>query len=152
MSSWVWAGGSPAVALTATGLPAGTPVVADGDQGVPAWPHLLPERLESGHARYDAAIAAAAARAARAAVAGEGGAATTSTAPALLLITHGEAVRRAVTRLAPTACVYEARHCGWVACVWRAGDGGDGGDDPGEWALTPGGSAGVAWLDPDGDG
>jgi hypothetical protein len=147
----VWAGGSPAAALAGAGLPPATPVVSSH----PSWPHPLPESLEAGHARYDQAIAAAAARAAVAEEErGDGGGecsapttTSTSTRPSLLLlISHGEAVRRAVTRLAPTSTVYEARHCGWVACEWRPGDGDDDGD-PGEWALLAGASHGVAWID-----
>lgn len=131
--AWLWAGGSPGEALTAAGLPPDTPVVGASS----LWPpRSYPESLEAGHARYDGAIAAAASRA------GHTGGGDGQT---LLLITHGEAVRRAVTRLEPGAAVYEARHCGWVACAWRCGDDGDG--DPGEWALLPGASAGVAWLD-----
>ena len=135
--TWVWAGGSPAAALATAGLPPTTPIVSQAAWATP------PESLEAGHARYDRAIAAAATRAAATA------ATSTST---LILVSHGEAVRRAVTRvLGAGACVYEVRHCGWVACEWTPGgeDGdGEGGEvDPGAWTLLPGRSAGVAWLE-----
>ena len=107
---------------------------------IPPWPGPpLPESLEAGHARYDRAISAAAARAATSACSSNGAGIT------LLLVSHGEAVRRAVTRVCPGAVVYEATHCGWVECAWEAGDDDDDGD-PGTWALVAGGSAGVAWL------
>lgn len=126
--SWLWAGGSLAAALAVAGLPEGTPVVDKT-----CWPAGLPEKIESAHSRYASAIAAAAARARRA-----GG-----SDASLLLITHGEAVRRAVTRLEPTALVFEVKHCGWVAIEWEA-DGQE--DDPGTWALLPDESVGVGWL------
>jgi len=128
---WAWTGGSPASALAAAGLPLSTPIITPA-----AWPSP-PETLEAGHARYDRAIAAAAARAA----------ADATPTTTLILITHGEAVRRAVTRVCPSACVYEVAHCGWVGCEWTEGEEGGGGCDD-TWALLPAKSAGVGWLDP----
>ena len=134
--AWLWAGGSPESALTAAGLPASTNVVSAAAPS--CWPHPLPETLEAGHARYDRAIAAAAARAV---ILGGGADSEQGT---LVLITHGEALRRAVTRISPAACVFAVQHCGVVGCEWS---GGEGDDDPwGAWALLPDESVGVGWL------
>ncbi|KAK9840932.1 hypothetical protein WJX81_001083 [Elliptochloris bilobata] len=83
----------------------------------------IPETLEDAHARYAAALEAIADRHAG--------------CSCILVVTHGECVRRAVTRLEPRALVYEVRHCGWVAArrerephggwgLWQLGQAPDG--------------------------
>ncbi|KAK9915097.1 hypothetical protein WJX75_004696 [Coccomyxa subellipsoidea] len=62
-------------------------------------PPVYPESTEEAHARYTAALDTIADR-----HAGQN----------VLVVTHGEAVRRSVARLLPWATVYEVQHCGFT--------------------------------------
>ena len=60
----------------------------------------------------------------------------------VLVITHGEAVRRSVTRLVPWAMVYEVQHAGYIVSTRQQDEDGDW--EP--WQIDRAQAVGVSWM------
>ena len=123
--SWRWPGGSVAAAVVAAGLPRATPVSGK-------WP-CYPEDAAVASARFADSLVGVAATAV-AHTDGGGG--------ATLIISHGDAVARAITLAVPSALVTHVSPGG--VAVFRVA-----GEDGWEWVAERGACAGleVAWRD-----
>lgn len=123
-ATWAWPGGSVAAAVTAAGLPSSTPVRG-------TWPRY-PEDAAVAAARFASALVAVAADAVA-------HAASSSSPPgsgATLVVSHGDAVARAIGLADPSALV-TAVAPGAVAVFDVAGE------DGWEWACVRGECVGV---------
>lgn len=124
-ATWLWPGGSVAAAMVAAGLPAATPITGK-------WP-CYPEDAAIASARFADSLVAVAASAVAHADASGG---------ATLVLTHGDAVARAITLAVPSALVTHVAPGG--VAVFRVA-----GDDGWEWRAERGACVGVevAWRD-----